>query len=45
MDKSPQKEMLAFFGEIIGIGGILFLIVGTVLVKILEIIGVVKITI
>jgi hypothetical protein len=45
MDKSPNKEMIAFFTEVIGIGGILFLIVGTVLIKLLEVIGIVKITI
>lgn len=45
MDKSPNKEMIAFFTECIGLGGILLLIVGTVLLKFLEVFGVVKITI
>lgn len=45
MDQSPQKEMLAFFTECIGLGGVLLLIVGTILLKFLEIMGIVKITI
>ncbi|MBP9847214.1 MAG: hypothetical protein KBD43_14235 [Saprospiraceae bacterium] len=45
MDKSPNKEMIAFFGQCIGLGGVLFLIMGTVLIKFLEMLGIVQITI
>lgn len=45
MDKSPNKEMLAFFTECIGLGGVLLLIVGTVLLKLLEAIGLIRINI
>ncbi len=43
--ESPHKEMVAFFTECIGIGGMLFLIVGTVILKLLEVFGIVSITI
>ncbi len=45
MNESPNKEMIAFFTECIGLGGILLLIVGTVIIKLLEVLGIVKITI
>jgi hypothetical protein len=44
MDKSPNKEMIAFFSECISLGGILLLIIGTVILKFLELFGIVKIT-
>jgi hypothetical protein len=45
MDKSPNKEMIAFFSQCIGLGGVLLLIIGTILLKFLEAFGIVKITI
>jgi len=45
MDKSPNKEMIAFFGQCIGLGGLLFVIIGTIIIKFLEAFGIVKITI
>jgi hypothetical protein len=45
MDKSPNKEMMDFFSQCIGLGGVLLIIVGTVILKFLEIFGIVKITI
>jgi hypothetical protein len=45
MDKSPNKEMISFFTQCIGLGGVLLLIIGTVIVKFLELVGIVKITI
>jgi hypothetical protein len=45
MDKSPNKEIIAFLGECIGLGGVLFIIMGTIILKFLEAFGIVKITI
>jgi len=44
MDKSPNKEMLSFFTECISLGGILLMIMGAIILKFLELFGVVKIT-
>ncbi|MFA6554096.1 MAG: hypothetical protein WCS89_01160 [Candidatus Paceibacterota bacterium] len=43
MDKSPNKEAIAFFTECIGMGGVLMLIVGFFLLRILETFGIVKV--
>ncbi|MCX6719160.1 MAG: hypothetical protein NTZ38_02165 [Candidatus Taylorbacteria bacterium] len=45
MDKSPDKEMIAFFVECLGGGGILLIIVEVIILKILEVFGVIKILI
>ncbi len=45
MDKSPQKEMFEFFGACIGMGGVLLIIVGSIILKFLEAFGVIKIVV
>lgn len=44
MDKSPNKEMVSFFTECLSLGGILIIIIGIVMLKFLELFGIVKIT-
>lgn len=45
MNKSPNKEMIDFFKECFGLGGILLLISGLVILKGLEILGIIKVNI
>ena len=43
MDKSPNKEMLKFLGEAIGVSGVIFTILGLVILKFMESLGLIEI--
>ena len=45
MDKSPNKEMFGFFVEFVGLGGVMLVIVLIIILKFLEVFGIIKITI
>jgi len=42
MSKIPHKEVSNFFFELIGVGGVIFLIMGFIALKLLDAIGLIK---
>jgi hypothetical protein len=45
MDKDQKKVMNAFFSEVFGIGGVILLIIFIILLKLMELFGIIKILI